>query len=160
MGTNGMSENEDPLGQLTEVIILANQHGYEEAANWIGARLRERHDQRRTGRPVGDECMLDHDGNCQAHNWFGEGECPHARVARHRALVELLVARHKQHGVSDQSMSAATMLAEAGAALARVRITPRHDDGCPGPYSAFAICTCGSAEALDLLRSLRRKAAV
>lgn len=32
------------IGQLTEVIILANQHGYDNAADWIGARLRERHE--------------------------------------------------------------------------------------------------------------------
>lgn len=26
-----------------------------------------------------DPCSLDHSGNCQAHGWFGETECPHAR---------------------------------------------------------------------------------
>ena len=25
-----------------------------------------------------DECSLDHNGSCQAHSYFGEGECPHA----------------------------------------------------------------------------------
>jgi len=25
-----------------------------------------------------DPCRLDHNGNCQAHMAFGEGECPHA----------------------------------------------------------------------------------
>lgn len=25
-----------------------------------------------------DSCRLDHNGNCQAHATFGEGECPHA----------------------------------------------------------------------------------
>lgn len=29
-----------------------------------------------------DPCGLDHHGNCQEHNWFGESECPHARAAR------------------------------------------------------------------------------
>jgi len=29
-----------------------------------------------------DECDLDHHGSCQAHNWFGEGECPHARAQK------------------------------------------------------------------------------
>lgn len=28
------------------------------------------------------ECDLDHDGACQEHNWFGDGECPHARARR------------------------------------------------------------------------------
>lgn len=26
----------------------------------------------------GDPCQLDHNGNCQAHAAFGDGECPHA----------------------------------------------------------------------------------
>jgi hypothetical protein len=25
-----------------------------------------------------DPCRLDHNGNCQAHAAFGDGECPHA----------------------------------------------------------------------------------
>ncbi len=25
-------------------------------------------------------CDLDHHGSCQAHNWFGQSECPHARA--------------------------------------------------------------------------------
>lgn len=29
-----------------------------------------------------DECDLDHNGACQAHNYFGEGECPNARAAK------------------------------------------------------------------------------
>lgn len=28
------------------------------------------------------ECLLDHDGDCQAHDWFGGTECPHARGKR------------------------------------------------------------------------------
>lgn len=27
-----------------------------------------------------DTCSLDHSGNCQAHGWFGEDKCPHARA--------------------------------------------------------------------------------
>lgn len=30
----------------------------------------------------GSPCDLDHDGNCQEHAWFGDGECPHARAKR------------------------------------------------------------------------------
>ena len=29
-----------------------------------------------------DPCDLDHHGSCQAHNWFGDGECPHARARK------------------------------------------------------------------------------
>jgi hypothetical protein len=29
-----------------------------------------------------EECDLDHHGNCQMHNFFGEGECPHAVAKR------------------------------------------------------------------------------
>lgn len=29
-----------------------------------------------------DPCSFDHDGNCQAHMWFGDGECPQARLKR------------------------------------------------------------------------------
>lgn len=27
-----------------------------------------------------DPCQFDHHGNCQAHGWFGEAKCPHARA--------------------------------------------------------------------------------
>ncbi len=37
-----MPSQDSLLDQLTEVISLANQHGYYDAADWIGERLRER----------------------------------------------------------------------------------------------------------------------
>lgn len=33
-----------------------------------------------------EPCRLDHDGGCQAHDWFGETECPHARAKRFLGL--------------------------------------------------------------------------
>jgi hypothetical protein len=29
-----------------------------------------------------DDCSFDHNGNCQAHMWFGEEKCPHARATK------------------------------------------------------------------------------
>ena len=31
-----------------------------------------------------DDCYLDHGGNCQQHNWFGDERCPHARAKEAR----------------------------------------------------------------------------
>ncbi len=34
-----------------------------------------------------DNCQYDHNGDCQAHGWFNDVECPHSRAKR--ALADL-----------------------------------------------------------------------
>lgn len=36
-------DQRDLLTQLTEVVMLADREGYYDAADWIGARMREQH---------------------------------------------------------------------------------------------------------------------
>lgn len=37
------------------------------------------------------ECQLDHTGACQAHLWFGDGECPQVRIPRQRKALKGLI---------------------------------------------------------------------
>lgn len=35
-----------------------------------------------------DDCYFDHHGNCQAHGWTGDVECPHSRAKRIISIQE------------------------------------------------------------------------
>ncbi len=57
-----------------------------------------------------DECALDHNGACQAHNYLGEDECPHARAVKLMERADFILDPEDEYEDDLSNLSGASFI--------------------------------------------------